>query len=457
MNITQTQKGELLASIKIDLSKADYEPEVNKALKDYQHKAAVPGFRPGKAPFGMIKKMYGAAVLYDQVNKKVSEALNNHIIENKLDVLGYPLADPEQMPAEDLETAETSSFWFEVALKPTVDVDLSKCKVNRYNVKATEKMIDETIQNVLKSNPKRTDVENVDKDSKMFVSLKQIEGEFEKSLTLHMDQVTSKTIAKQLIGKAKGDVVAINLAKALGSEEAATKILGNDNAEHAACDFNMTINTIYKEEDAQLNEELFNTIFPGQDIKDEAAFRAKVSEEMEKQYADESDRMFLNQAIDTLVENVKFELPDAFMKRWIVENSQGKITAEEVEENYDNGYANSLRWQIIEESIAKKNNELIVKDEEVRDYVRKYFFRNMDYATLDEETKKSIDNIVDNYLKREEDRQNILNQVADQKVCAFLKDNMKVTVKDVDYDGFVKAITAQPKKKAAKKEEKSAE
>jgi len=447
MDITQTQKSEQLASIKISLVKADYEPEVNAALKEYQHKAVIPGFRPGKAPIGMIKKMYGTAVLVDKLNKKVSEALNNYIIEQKLDILGYPLPDPDHTETEDIETAEESSFYFEAALKPQLNIDLAKCKATRYNIAASEKAVNETLQNIMNSNPKRTDCEKAEADSKMFVKLVRQEGGFEKPLTLHIDQITDKATKKAIIGKAKGDTVAINLAKALGSEEAATKLLGNDNAKYAADNFDMTLNSIFKEEEAQLNEDLFNTIFPGAEIKDEAAFRAKIAEEMEKQYAEESDRMFLNQAIDSLVDTIKFDLPDEFMKRWIVENSQGKITAEKIEDDYDNGYSKSLRWQIIEEAIAKANNEIVVKDEEVREYVRKYFFRNMDYSTLEEETKKSVDKMVDNFLKREEDRQNILNQVADNKICAFLKDHMKVTVKNVDYDGFVKAITKPAKKK----------
>ena len=118
MKTTQTSKGELLAGIQVSLVKADYEAEVKKTLNDYQRKATLPGFRQGKVPFGMIKKMYGQSVLLEKINQKVSEGLNNHIVENKLDVIGYPLPDMEQSQPNDLDNQEELNFYFEAALKP---------------------------------------------------------------------------------------------------------------------------------------------------------------------------------------------------------------------------------------------------------------------------------------------------------------------------------------------------
>ena len=148
MNTTQTSKGELLAGIQVTLVKADYEAEVTKALKDYQHKATMPGFRQGKVPFGMIKKMYGQGVLIEKINQKVSEALNNHIIENKLDVIGYPLPDMEQGQPNDLDTQEELNFYFEAALKPEINVVLKDHKINDFNIKASEEEIDRTIKSI---------------------------------------------------------------------------------------------------------------------------------------------------------------------------------------------------------------------------------------------------------------------------------------------------------------------
>ena len=366
MKTIQTAKGDLLAGIQIDINKADYAEDVKKELKNYQHKASLPGFRQGKVPFGMIEKMYGSAVTFDKLNKKVSEALNNHILENKLDVMGYPLSDPDKQQPTDPETQETMSFFFEVGLKPEIKVELGKIAMNDYNIKASDKEIDETIKRIQEGNKK---------DDKL----------------------------------------------------------------------------------PELNEELFKMIFPGKDIKDVETFRKEIATEMERQYVVEAERMFLNNAIDKLVSEVKFDMPDAFLKRWIVANSEGKISEEDVEKNYDNVYSKTFRWQLIEETIAKANPELVLKEEELREFVTKMYFGNLDLAGMDEDMKKRLDGIVDSVLKDENQRENIKNQVADNKVTAFLKKAMKVKVVDTDYEGFVKAVLPQEDKKpAAKKTTKKA-
>lgn len=366
MKTTQTAKGDLLAGIQIDINKADYAEDVKKELKNYQHKASLPGFRQGKVPFGMIEKMYGSAVTFDKLNKKVSEALNNHILENKLDVMGYPLSDPDKQQPTDPETQETMSFFFEVGLKPEIKVELGKIAMNDYNIKASDKEIDETIKRIQEGNKK---------DDKL----------------------------------------------------------------------------------PELNEELFKMVFPGKDIKDVETFRKEIATEMERQYVVEAERMFLNNAIDKLVSEVKFDMPDAFLKRWIVANSEGKISEEDVEKNYDNVYSKTFRWQLIEETIAKANPELVLKEEELREFVTKMYFGNLDLAGMDEDMKKRLDGIVDSVLKDENQRENIKNQVADNKVTAFLKKAMKVKVVDTDYEGFVKAVLPQEDKKpAAKKTTKKA-
>lgn len=363
MKTIQTAKGDLLASIQIDIEKADFAEDVKKELKNYQHKAVLPGFRQGKVPFGMIEKMYGSAVTFDKLNKKVSEALNNHILENKLDVMGYPLSDPDKQQPTDPETQETMSFFFEVGLKPEIKVELGKIAINDYNIKASDKEIDETIKRIQEGNKK---------DAKL----------------------------------------------------------------------------------PELNEELFKLIFPTKDIKDVETFRKEIATEMERQYVVEAERMFLNNAIDKLVSEIKFDMPDAFLKRWIVANSEGKITEEDVEKNYDNVYSKTFRWQLIEETIAKANPELVLKEEELREFVTKMYFGQLDLTNMDEDMKKRLDGIVDSVLKDENQRENIKNQVADNKVTAFLKKAMKVKVVDTDYEGFVKAVLPQeekPAKKAAAK------
>ena len=155
--------------------------------------------------------------------------------------------------------------------------------------------------------------------------------------------------------------------------------------------------------------------------------------------------------IEELVAAVKFDMPDAFMKRWIVENSQGKVTADDIEKNYDNDYAKGLRWQLIEDSIVKANPELIIKDEEVKNFVLKQIFPGIDYATLEDDMKANLDKIAANYLKDEQQINGLKNQLADVKMTAFLKGKMNINYAEVTPAEFMKKLEGERKPKKGKK------
>jgi trigger factor len=275
---------------------------------------------------------------------------------------------------------------------------------------------------------------------------KEVEEGFEKDgVYIHMDQIKDEESRKQLIGKEVGSEFIINLAKAFGSEEAVTKVLGNDAP--AASDYNIIIDDAIRDEKPELDEEFFKKIFPKDEIKDLEAFKKAVKAEMEKQHEAETDPILFNKMIDELVAAVKFDLPDAYMKRWIVDNSQGKITPEDVEKNYEKDYVKGLRWQLIEDSIVKANPELIIKDEEVKDFVLKQIFPGIDYATLEDDMKANLDKIAANYLKDEQQVNGLRNQLADIKMTQFLKGKMNINYTETTASDFMKKLEEERKAK----------
>ena len=447
MNTTQTQKGENLISIKINVVKEDYEPQVKKELNKLQHKAQVPGFRPGMVPFGMIKKMYGAQATIEVLNSLVSETLNNHILENKLDLIGYPLSDPDQK-AVDFDTQDSLDFCFEAALRPEINVDYSKCELDFTHVIADDAAIDKTIEEIIERNPDITHPETVGENDILELKVreaedgKELEDGFQKDyVMLDLKDIKTKTNKKKLIGKETGAEFIVNLADILGSKEKAEKVLGKDAPSDS--DYNIIIDDIRHEEKPELNEAFFKKIFPDKELNDIEAFRAAVKEEMEKQYTNETDRLLFNKMIDTLVENTPFNLPDEFLKRWIIENNQGKLSADEIEKNYESNYSKGLRWQLIEDSIVKANPDLAITDEEVKGFLRSQIFPGLDYNTMDDDMKGRIDKITDNYLKNEEQVSNLKNQIADVKMTNFLKTKLKINYTDQTYDEFIKDLETE--------------
>ena len=452
MNITQTEKGENLISIKISVEKADYEEQLNKSLHQLRQRANIPGFRAGMVPMGMIKKMYGTSAKMEVLNTLVSDSLNKHIVDNKLNVIGYPLSDLDNQQPNDLEHQGDMDFYFEAALRPEINIDYTNTMVDFYHIVPEEEDIERAINDIVERNPDTSHPDNVGENDRLEVKIreakdgKEVEGGYEKDgFYFHMDQIKDEECRNQLIGKEVGSEFIFNFAKALGSEEAAAKMLGE--GAPAASDFNIIIDDAIRNEKPKLNEDFFEKIFPKQDVKDLDTFKTKVKGEMEKQFEAETDPILFNKMIDELVAAVHFDLPDTFLKRWIVENSQGKITTEDVEKNYEKDYVKGLRWQLIEDSIASANSELIVTDEELKQFVLKQIFPGIDYATLEDDMKANLDKIASNYLKDAQQVEHLKNQLADLKMTAFLKGKMNINYTETSYKDFLAKLEEERKPK----------
>ncbi len=452
MNITQSTKGDNLISIKISVEKSDYQETVEKTLKDMRRRANVPGFRPGMVPMGMIKKMYGASAKMEALNTVVSDNLNKHIMDNKLDLIGYPLSDLDQQQPADLDKEENIDFYFEAALRPEINVDYTNTMVDFYHIIPTDEEVDKVVEDLQQRNPDTSHPETVGENDRLELKVreaedgKELEGGFQKDgLFIHMDQIKDKESRELIIGKEVGAEFIVNFAKAFGTEEAVAKVLGEDAPVDS--DYNIIIDDAIRDEKPELNEDFFKKIFPDKEIKELDAFKQAVKAEMEKQHEAEADPILFNKMVDELVAAVHFDLPDAFLKRWLVENSRGEIKADEIEKNYEKDYVKGLRWQLIEDSIVKANPELIINDEEVKNFVLKQIFPGIDYNTLEDDMKANLDKIAANYLKDARQVEQIKNQLADIKMTQFLKGKMNINYTDTTPEDFVKKLEEERKAK----------
>lgn len=450
MNITQTEKGENLVSIKISVEKADYQENVEKTLKQMRQRAQVPGFRQGMVPMGLIKKMYGTSAKMEALNNLVSDSLNKHIVDSKLNLIGYPLSDPDNQQPNDLENQDNMDFFFEAALRPEINIDYTNTMVDFYHIVPEEEDIQRAIDDIVARNPNTSHPDIVGENDRLEVKIreakdgKEVEGGYERDgFYFHMDQIKDEECRNQLVGKEVGSEFIFNFTKALGSEEAASKMLGEEAP--ASSDFNMIIDDAIRDEKPELDEEFFEKIFPKQDVKDMDTFKAKVKAEMEKQFEAETDPILFNKMIDELVAAVHFDLPDAFLKRWIVENSQGKVSIEDIEKNYEKDYVKGMRWQLIEDSIVAANSGLIINDDELKQFVLRQIFPGIDYATLEDDMKANLDKIAANYMRDGQQKEQLKNQLADIKMTAFLKGKMNINYAETNYKDFMKKLEEERK------------
>lgn len=446
MNISQQANGDLNAIIHIQLTESDYAPSVEKQLSDYKRKASMPGFRPGKVPMGMIKKMYEKGVLAEEINKLISDSLNNYITENKLSILGQPLPNAEKTTTIDFDTQKEFDFYFDIAFSPKFEVELSdKIEIPYYDIKVSKTELDKAINDVkirfgTEENPEQAEI--TDGLQGMFSELGQdgnlVEGGVSHKGYFRIEDVKLKSIQDKMVGSKIGDTIEFNLTKAFKDEAKVRALLhleeGNDEKLNET--YRFAVESVIRAHEAELNEELFKKVYPNDDIKTEKDFRAKIKEEIKNHFQRDADRQFLDDSINELIKITKLELPDEFMKRWLVEINQGKINKEQIELQYDS-YAKSMKWQLIEEKLHEKYGEAIsVTREEIRNKVRAYF--STMGGGID---NPQVESIIDTVLQNREEEQRIYQDLQSGKLITLFKENLKQVGKEVDQEKFFEIVS----------------
>jgi len=442
MNITKEAVNDLNAIIHIKLKEEDYIEEVNSQLADYRKKASIPGFRPGKVPMGMVKKMYGKSVMLDAVNKKVSEGLNNFIIENKLNVLGYPLPNPEKSTTIDFDTQKDFDFYFDIGISPEFEFELSdKIKVPYYKMKVTAKEVDKAIDDVKlrfgeEEHPEKAEM--TDALQGTFTELDEngevVSDGVKNDGYIRIEDIKLKTIQNKLVGSKTGDKIVVNLMKAFKDESKVKSLLNLHDGpdEKLSANYEFEITSVIRVKEAEVNEDLFKKVYPNDDIKDEKAFKAKIKEDLSAHYSRDTDRQFLADTINEVIKVTDLQLPDEFMKRWLLENNKDKMTREQLDEQYDS-YAKTFKWQLIESKLQEQlGDEIKVTENEVRDKVKAYF------KTMggDADANPQIEAIVDSVLQNQEEKQRIYNDLLDEKFIKAFKEHVKIQEKEVDSEKF---------------------
>lgn len=445
MNVTRQDVDALNAKLTVEITPADYEKKVNDTLNNYRKTAKVPGFRPGHVPMGLVKKQYGKGVLSDELNKVVNQALQEYIVENKLDLLGNPIpAEGDDSFTGDFDNPGDFAFHYDIALAPEIDVPLSgKNKFDYLKVKVDNELVDKQIDDLRRRYGKLVSGEEVgEKDMILaqFVELNEDESIKEGGIlhtsTVSLEFVSDKKVKKSLVGKKIGDKLVVNPADVSrgGADTAAMLGVKEADLEGLSDKFQMTINEIKVMELAELNEELFDKLFGPGTVKDEKELRTRVKSDLDGMFVNDSDRMLTRSVYDNLLEKTDVTLPDAFLKRWIQLSNDTEITMEQIEQDYDN-YAKGLKWQLIQSAIFK-TNDIKLENDEVIEYTKGLLASNYAQygipAPEDEELTQSAMQV----LQNRDEANKVYDMLAEQKLTRYFKETVKLNEKEVSYDEF---------------------
>jgi trigger factor len=450
MKVSHESTGELTATVKIEVSPSDYNEQVTKVLKDYQRKANIPGFRPGKVPFGMIKKMYGSGVFAEELNKLLSDSLNNYITENKIDILGQPLANDERTPQFDGDEEKELEFYFDLGLMPEFTIDISEnTAVDYCNVMVDDKMVENYMDDIARRNGKQINPE-------VSASADVLKGEFAEMTadgqladnghtctnSFSTDELKEDADKAKFAGLKIGDTVDFNPGIAIGNPVNVAKLLDLDKAdeEHMQADYRFTLQEISRTQPAAIDQELFDKVYPEGEVKSVEDFRERIRKEASVAFEADTDKQFLNDVVKKLIEDSHMELPADFMKRWLFDNNEGKLTREQIEGDFDN-FANSMKWQLIENKIIRDHN-LAVTEQEIKDYIIGYFKPRNAETEMDPEMVKRFDSIASTIMQNKEEVHKINDKLYEQKLIALLKNTLKLVEKKVTYEEFITLASA---------------
>lgn len=462
MNVKFENVSKVQGLLTVSMEKADYQENVDKALKDARKKVQMPGFRPGMVPMSLVQKMYGKSIKADEINKLLQEKVFGYIKDNKIDMLGEPLPNEEKEAGMSLDD-DNQTFYFDIALAPQFDAQIGKDDaVTYYEIKVTPEMVENQVKAYTQQNGHYEQVDAYqDKDvvKGQLVELNADGTAKEGGIVVEgatlMPEYIKAAAQKKLFAKAKkGDVIKFNPSKAYEGNAIEISSLLNkkkEEVEGITADFSLTIQDITRFVESELNQEVFDRVFGKDAVKDEAGFRAKVEETLAQSFVPDSDYKFLLDVRAYLMEKVgKLEYAEDLLKRIMKAN---KPDAQDDEATFQRSLE-ELTWHLIQEKLVEKYS-IKVEDADIKAMAREATRAQFAQYGMMNIPDELLDNYSKEMLKKRETVDGLVNRAIESKLTAALKKEVKLKNKKVTVDEFNKlfetATEAASKGKKTKK------
>lgn len=461
MNISFENVDKVSALLTLKLEKADYEEKVEKALKDFRKKANMPGFRPGQVPMGLLKKRFGTEILAEEINKILGHELYKYIREQKINILGEPMANEEKTPAIDFATQEEFTFAFDIALAPEFDAKLTaKDKLNYYTINVDDAMVDQQIQAYCQRGGQYQKVDSYQSNDMVKGLLAQLdkkgntlEGGIQVENAVMLPNYMKNDDEKAKFDGAKvNDVIVLNPYKAYNGSDVELASLLKISKEEAANmkdDFSFQVTEITRFEAAAVDQALFDQILGEGVVKNEKDFRERIAEDMKKSFVADSDFKFLQDLRAYLVKRIgELEYPEAMLKRIMKQNNSDKDDAF-IEENFKPSL-DELTWHLIKEQLSDQF-EVKVEQADVLETAKaatRMQFAQYGMTNLPDDV---LTNYANEMLKNQKQAEGLVARTVENKIVAKAKETVKLTEKTVSLEEFNKLFE---KENSDKKESK---
>jgi len=442
VNITLDKKSATDGLIKIQLTESDYQKKVEEKVRDYSRKANINGFRQGKVPLGVIKKMFGKGILVDEVNHLISHSVSDYIRDNKLRVLGDPLPNEEKARTIDWDIQKDFEFEFQIGMVEDFAIDLSKkVKITSHQIDVDQKTIDETLEDIKRRFGKRSNPDVSEAGDNLFGEVSK-KGSDEKQGSYIRISLVEKSQQKKFIGLKKDDTVEFDVEKTLTDASALSQLLNVDESEakKATGTYVFKVTNVSRVEPAEINQELFDQVFGKDIVKSEEEFLNKIKETISGNYARETQHLLEHEIQHYYVDHTKINMPEGFLKTWLKTTSSGEVTDEVLEKEF-NSYRDGLKWDLVKNKITE-DHAIKVEEIEVREKAKQLIAEQFGGPAIAEQLGDKFDGLVMNYLAGKDGKgENYLrtyDQLRHEKIMNLIKENITITEKKVSLDEFKK-------------------
>ncbi|MCH5179230.1 MAG: trigger factor [Prevotellaceae bacterium] len=445
MNITlEKNEGAVAGKLIVNIVKADYADKLTASLKKLKQKVQMPGFRKGMVPMSLVQKMYGTEVKADELQKLLADTVNNYINDEKLRVLGEPMLS-EDNEAADVAAKDDFEFKFDLAFSPEINITLDgRTSVDYYDIDVDDATVQGQIDAFRRQNGKNVDADTFNEEDLVRGTLTE-NGPMAEPLKVEeatlMPRFFVSDDQKALFKDAKkGQDIVFTPAKAYegrAHELASLLKVDKEEAEKHNGEFTFHVDSISHFELGEVNEQLFNMIYPDGSVKTEEEFKARVKADVEAQYVQDSDYKFMLDLKDAALKKAgKIELAEDLLKKMVLQNAKTEDGRKQIEEHIGD-YLNDLRWTLVRNELAK-NLDVKVDDAAMLAASKRLIKIQMAQYGLFNLPEAQLEQFAQERLNDEKQRETIANSAFDTAIVEAAKKVVKLKNKSISIADFNK-------------------
>lgn len=446
MNVTKENIDGLNAVITVTVTSSDMKEPVDAAIKKLGKTVNMPGFRPGMVPAGVVKKKFGKAVLAEELNKLSNQALFDFIRNNNIRFLGEPMISEDRQIPIDLDGAEEFNFHYDLGLVPSVNINTDALgSFTKHSITVDDATLEENIDNLRKRYGKEEKAESVDEGDMISGEFFETDAEgnakedgFVKKTFFIYDRIENDDVKNLLKGAKSGEELTIHPTKLFNDASKTAVYLGikEEEAQNLGADFKFRVGDVNRVVAADMNQAFFDRLFGPDKVHNEEEFRAELTQILQRDAQNESDVRLLNDIRATLLEKTSFDLPEKFLKRWIMTVDKNVPTAEAADEHLEKN-REGIRWEVLRMILAEEN-QITASEEEIYNNARSMVIGKLAEMGMPADDEERLKKIVFNVLENDNEYNKIRSFIIEQKVLTQLRDKVTVTEKQTDYRDFWK-------------------